>query len=368
MRVNFLTENLIENISLLGKTLPSHSSIPVLSSILVEAVKDGLFFSATDLEFGVTLQVPAKIEEEGGVLIPGKQFIEVVNSLGKEKVTLKQEKDQIHLEAQSGVFKFQALPKDEFPKMFEEKGEEMQVFKKEEFFEIFSKLTLAVSTDAARPHLTGVFIVKKEEEIHYVATDGYRLSIVKKPIIQGQDTLEKGIIVSSQLINEALSLKSVQNISLFVYEKGNQVMLEADGVRLIGRLIEGVYPDYTKAIPGSVGTTLTVLVEEFLKTVRVVSVFARENANVVRVSISENTLALSVPSTSIGEAESKVEGNQEGPDGSISFNSKYLLDLLRIAEGKKIKIGINSSFDPSLFTIPGDVQFLHVIMPVRVEE
>ncbi len=368
MKVNFLTENIQEKISLLGKTLPSHSPIPVLTSLLVEATKEGFFLSATDLEFGVTIQIPAKIEEEGGVLIPGKHFIEVINSLGKEKATLTQEKDQVLLETQTGTFKFQVMPKDEFPKMFEEKGEKIDEFTKEEFATIFSRLTFAVSTDSARPHLTGIYIVKKDKEVHFVATDGYRMTLVKTTREIDDEMLKEGIIVSVQLISEALSLKSAEKISLFVYRKGNQFILEADGVRLVGRLIEGVYPDYARVIPGSVGTTITVEVEEFLRVVRVVSVFARENANVVSVDIKSGTLTLSVPSTSIGEAESVLEGIQEGPDGAISFNIKYLSDLLRVSEGKKIKVGINSSFDPSLFTIPGEESFLHVIMPVKVQE
>lgn len=368
MKVNFLTENIQEKISLLGKTLPSHAPIPVLTSILIEATKEGLFLSATDLEFGITVQIPAKIEEEGGVLIPGKQFIEIINSLGKEKATFTQEKDQMLLETQTGTFKFQAMPKDEFPKMFEEKGEKIDEYTKEEFTAIFSRLTFAVSTDSARPHLTGIYIVKKEKEVHFVATDGYRLSLVKTVREVGEEVLQEGIIVSPQLISEALSLKSAEKISLFVYKQGNQFILEADGVRLVGRLIEGVYPEYARVVPGSVGTAITVDVGEFLKVVRAVSVFARENANVVKVDVKNGTLTLSVPSTSIGEAESVLEGTQEGPDGEISFNSRYLSDLLRVSEGKKIKVGINSSFDPSLFTIPGEESFLHVIMPVKVQD
>lgn len=368
MKVSLLTENLQETISLLGKTLPAHSPVPVLSSILVDATKDGLYLSATDLEFGVTTTVPAKIEEEGGVLIPGKQFIEVVNSLGKEKATLRQEKDQVLLEAQTGTFKFQAIPKDEFPKMFEDVGEKVDEFTREEFIQVFSKLTFAVSTDDARPHLTGVYLVKKEDTIHFVATDGYRLSLVSKKGRGGGSILEKGIIISPQLINDALSLKTQSPIKLYVYEKGNQVILETEGVRLVGRLIEGVYPEYSRVIPGSAGSAITVSVEEFLKVVRAVTVFARENANVVSLNISDNTLTLTVPSTSLGEAESVIEGLQEGPGGNISYNIKYLSDLLRVSENGKIKMGINSPFDPSIFTLPQDGDFLHVIMPVRVQE
>lgn len=368
MKVSLLTENLQENISLLGKTLPVHSPVPVLSSVLIDASSDGLHLSVTDLEFGVTITVAGKIEEEGGVLVPGKQFIEVVNSLGKEKAVLRQVKDQVLLETQTGTFKFQAIPKDEFPKMFEEKGEKIEEFTRNAFIDIFSKLTIAVSTDEARPHLTGIYITKKDDGVHFVATDGYRLSLVSEKERNGEKLPETGIIISPQLISDALSLKTESNISLYMYEKGNQVILEAEGIRLIGRLIEGTYPDYGRVIPGSTGTAISISSEEFLKAVRAVTVFARENANVVSIKIADNALTLSVPSTSIGEAESVIEGIQEGPEGNISYNIKYLSDLLRISGNGKIKLGINSPFDPSVFTIPSDKNFLHVIMPVRVQE
>lgn len=368
MKASVLTENLQEHLSLVGKVIPAHSSVPVLSSILLEATKEGILLSATDLEFGITITVPAKVEEEGGVLIPGKQFIEVVNSLGHEKALIYQEKDQIHLEAQTGKFTFQGVPKDEFPKMFEEKGVVVEEFTREEFVAIFSRLTFAVSTDDARPHLTGVYMTEKDSETHFVATDGYRLSLVSSKQKEVGEGFSGGIIISPQLINDALSLKTTSKITMYTYIQGNQVILETDGVSLIGRLIEGTYPEYTRVIPEGSTTSITVSVEDFQKAVRAISVFARENANVVSIKVVDNTLVLSVPSTSIGEAESIVEGVQEGPGGNISFNIKYLSDLLRVAISKTITMGIQSPFDPAIFTVSQEKEFLHVIMPVRVQE
>lgn len=365
MRASLLTENLIDKINPVGKILPSHSQIPILTSVLLEVIPSGIRLSSTDLEFGITTIVPGKTEEEGGVLLPGRQFLEVVNNLGKEKINIFQEKDQVVLEAQTGTFRFQAVSKEEFPKMYEEKGELIQTFTEEDFKNTFSKLVFAVSTDEGRPHLTGIYIGVKGDDVHFVATDGYRMSLVKKKASGG--VTPDGIIISQRLIVEALALKNREKIDLFVFDKGSQAILETADTTLIGRLIEGAYPDYQKVIPQKTGTTIEVDREEFLKAARSITVFARENAQVVVLELAENSLTLKVPATSIGDAQTVVEGIMDGEKNHIAFNIRFIIDLLKSLDTKKVKISITSPLEPCLFTTPEDDSFLHVIMPVRVE-
>lgn len=367
MNASFLTENITEYLSLLGKVIPTHSQIPILSSVLVEATGGELIFSSTDLEFGVRVTLPAKIEEAGGILVPGKQFIEILSSLTHEKAVLSQEKDQLLLTAAASTFKFQAIPRDEFPRLYEEKGEKVAEFSAPLFSGIFNKLTFAVSQDESRPHLTGIYIVKKAGHVDYVATDGYRMSL-KRVAGEGLSTQEEGIIVSQKLITEALSIKNEPKIQLYVYNRGNQAIIEAGAALLVGRLIEGNYPDYEKVLPVSPKTSITLDREEFSRVLKVAQVFARENANVINCTITLGTLEISVASSSLGESESKIEGNQAGDDNSISFNIKFVMDFLRSVTGKTITIRVNSPFEPALFTTDDDPEFQHVIMPVRVQE
>lgn len=367
MEVEFLTENLIEYLSLLGKIIPSHSQIPILSSVLLEVTASEFILSSTDLEFGVRVVIPAKIEKSGGVLVPGRQFVEILSSLTREKARLYQEKDQLVLTSGSGSFKFQALPKDEFPRLFEEKGEKVGEFTQSLFQNIFSKLIFAVSQDESRPHLTGVYVVKKEGCVDYVATDGYRLSLkrVRDASVVGEGS--EGLILSPRLIGEGLGLKGGKT-SLYVYKKGNQAILESGGALLVGRLIEGAYPDYEKVIPKELKTSIKLDREEFLRLLKVTSVFARENANVINCNITLGALRLQVESSSLGEAESKIDGQQVGDDNHIAFNVKFLLDFLRSVNGKTVTLQINSPFEPALLTTDDDPEFFHVIMPVRVQE
>ncbi len=209
-------------------------------------------------------------------------------------------------------------------------------------------------------------MVRKEGRIDYVATDGYRLSL-KRVKDRGGAEDSDGLILSPRLMSEGLSLKS-GDTSLYVYKKGNQAILESGGALLVGRLIEGTYPDYERVIPKELKTSIVLDREEFLRLLKVTSVFARENANVINCNVSLGALHLRVDSTSLGEAESKIEGQQVGDDNHIAFNVKFLLDFLRSVNGKTITLQLNSPFEPALFTTDDDPEFQHVIMPVRVQE
>lgn len=367
MEVEFLLENITPYTGSLLRVLSPHSQIPVLSSVLVETSEKGLSFSVTDLEFGTQQEIPAKVGKEGGVLVPGKQFLEVLTSLAQGKATLTQEKDTIKLQTQKNKFTFQCLPKDEFPKLYEDTGRLVLKQDKKRFDETFSKLIFAVSQDESRPHLTGVCVKTKDQVTEYVATDGYRLSLVKTKG-QGDEAVGEGIILSSRLITEGLSIKEDGEVQLYVNEESNQAILQISGTTLVGRLIEGVYPDYEKVLPRNLSVDVEVDSQELSKSLKTISVFARENANVVNLRFEQNSLFLGASSGTLGEAEVSLDTKQAGDDVTISFNIKFLLDLLRVFGDKDVRIRLNSSTEPALFEPTVQDGFLHVIMPVRVQD
>lgn len=368
MKASFLSENIVHLLPVLGKTLPSSSQIPVLSSILLEAKGGEVVFSATDLEFGISVKTHGKTEVEGGVLVPGKQIVELINAVGRGRIEVSQEKDQLVIETENGEFKFQVLPRDEFPSLFQEKGEKLSEFTQEDFAKVFEKLTFAVSQDTGRPHLTGVYMVEKDKQVDYVATDGFRLSIKRRKTETSSERLKQGLIIPPRLIQEAAVIKEEGGINLFVYEKGNQAIFETANATLVGRLIEGKYPDYDRVIPKSTITSIKLDREEFARTLKTVSVFARESANVLSLQVVNGIITMKAAASSIGDAQVKMEGIQEGEDNNISFNVKFIQDFLKVASGKNIVIKLNSSQEPAIFETDDDVDFTHVIMPVKVQE
>lgn len=367
MRVGFLIENTESFLPTLIKILPVHSQIPVLSNVLLEAESDGFYISATNLEIGVRIKIPAKIENVGAITVPGKQFIEALASLPKDKVLISLEKESLVLKCRDNKVVFQTIAREEFPNLFEQKGEKIHAFSEQELKDIFLKLVFAVSLDESRPELTGILLSQKEDRIDFVATDGFRLSLKRfknKKILEGGENL----ILPARLISEAMSIKTDKEITMYVYKKANQVLLEAEGVILVGRLINGEFPNYERVIPSESKTTVVADTEDFIQKIRLSSIFARDAANIVKIKIEDGKIKMYTRSSGVGEGEIELEGKQEGDDNEIAFNIKFLSDLLRNISGKTVSMELSSSVEPALFRTEEDRDFLHIIMPVRVQE
>lgn len=365
MRLEFLIENIEKPLSLIGKFIPVHSQIPILSNILLEATKQGFYISATNLETGVRIKVPARVEEDGATTVPGKQFVEALSSLPKDKVLMSQEKDSLKIKCRNNIITFQTIARDEFPNIFEQKGEKVHTFSGEEIRKTFEKLTPAASIDDSRPELTGILISQKDGAIDFVATDGFRLSLKKMKKGKLFEDRES-IILPARLIIEAMTLPG--ETSLYIYKKGNQVILENEETILVGRLINGEFPNYERVIPASFKTSVTLDSQEFLQKLRLTSVFARDAANIVKISVSNSKVKMIARSSGVGEGEAVIEGEQEGEDNEIAFNIKFLMDLLKNVTGKTFVMELSSPIEPATFKIPEDPDFLHIIMPVRVQE
>jgi len=362
MKVTILAENIIPFTQLLGRVLPSHSQVPILTNVLLEATKDGLLIRATDLEMGVEVKIPAKIEEEGSITLPGKEFVETIGSLPKDKLSISCEKDIATLLCRDIKISFNTISADEFPKIYKNKGEVIAEFKWQEFVGIFSYLTFSVSYEISRPQLTGVYIDNKEDGINFVTTDGYRMSVK----LTDQKGVIGGHIIAVSLINEALSLKGVENIVFYVNREESQIGLEAGSVFLVGRMIEGGFPDYGKVLPEDAKTTVRIEKEELLRAVKLVSIFAKDNSNVVNIEVRESSMRLNTRSQGVGGGEAVVDCVVDGGGGKTAFNIKYLMDFLKTIDDATIVMKLNSPTDPALFEVE-EKHFRHVIMPVQVD-
>lgn len=367
MKVEFLVENLENLLPMLTRFLPTHSQIPILSNLLLEAKKEGFFIYATTLEMGVRIKIPAKIEEEGATTVPGRQFIETIMSLPKDKATVSLDKDNLILKCRQNKAVFQTISREEFPNLFVEKGDEVYVFLKGEMRDFFSKLTFCVAPDESRPELSGILLSQKTNEIDFVATDGFRLSLRRaknKKLLGDQEEL----ILPARLISEITAIKPTDQVKMFIYRKANQVLFEVEDIVFVGRLISGEFPNYERVIPKSSKTKVEVDRQDFIQKLRLSSVFARESANIVRVKVEDGKMKIYAKSSGLGEGEAVVEAKKTGDDNEIAFNVKFLMDLLKNIEDQTVSMEISSAVEPAIFRTEEDRDFLHVIMPVRVQE
>lgn len=368
MKITFLSDNLQGKISFLNHAVSTRGQLPILSNFLLEAKNGKLTISATDLEIGISSTIPVNIEKEGSTTIPAKNFSDLLTNMTNQKITLSLDGETLNLTGEKVKASFQTMPAEDFPKLYEEKGEEIISAKKTDIEEYIQRTVFSAAIDSSRPALSGVLLDKDKDEVLLVATDGYRLSL-QKNVFRAKEGLEKALVVPARIIKEMLSIKEATDVvKIYVSQKNNQIIFLQNETVLVGRLIDAEYPDYEKIIPTEFATKIEIERERLQNAIKICSVFARETANIIKFSIEKNKMIVSANSPSVGEDAVDVDAITTGEENEIAFNAKYLLDVLAAVNNESLIFEMNGPLNPGVFRIKGDNSFLHLIMPIRVQE
>ncbi|MCL5090960.1 MAG: DNA polymerase III subunit beta [Patescibacteria group bacterium] len=369
MRVQILQENLNKGLSTASRSISSKAQLPILANVLLKTDKNRLQISATNLETGVTLWLGAKIEEEGEITIPAKILTEMVASLPAEKIELETKENALIIRSQGYEASINGISAGEFPKLPSYSAESLFTLPTDKLVTAINQVAFAAATDEGRPILTGVLVRIKDKELSLVATDGYRLSLKTIPL-ETEIKKEMFLILPSKTLSEVakiLSEEKNENIKMGFTQEENQVVFVFPESELFSRVIEGEFPEYGKIIPQSFTTKVFIDKDSFSRAVRVVSIFARDSANIVKIKINNDHLELSANSPQVGENKNSLEAKVEGEEGEIAFNFRFLQGFLGAIDAKEITMEVNGSLNPGAFHLVGDESFLHIIMPVRLQ-
>ncbi len=369
MKLTILQENLAKAVSLAARFSSTRAQLPILGNILFSANKTKLRVSSTNLEISVSSEVGAKIEEEGEISIPAKVVSEIVSNLSKDLITLETDKEQLKLTTSSFSSKVLGMNSSDFPKVPGKAGREKSVvISQKELSEALPKVLFATSVDETRPVLTGVLLILEKSALTLVATDGFRLSRKK---ISLKSEKSGRVIVPKGVLNELLRLtEESDEVLLDINDKEKQIVFGLESAVLTSRLIEGDYPDFEKIIPASSSIKISLDKEEFLRAVKLASIFARESANIVKLKIQKDYIKVLAESSASGSQEAKVDAKVEGDTGKdfeIAFNYHFLEEFLHSVLSDEVKMELTTSTTAGIFRDSGDSSYLHLIMPVRVQ-
>lgn len=374
MKVSLLSENLQKKLLFVNHAISSRSQLPVLLNFLIIAKKGKLSLSATDLEVGIITEIPAKIEKEGAITVPAKTFMELTGIIPLDKINLETTEEGLVLTGDKTKTVFQVTPAEEFPKLYEDKGKLILTLKKGNVALDFSRVVFAASPDSERPALSGVLIKEEKEGFLLVATDGYRLSLKKhalKNVQKGKGEEPISILVPSRVVRELIQMeKDVEDedVGAYVSHDRNQIIFSTSDTSLIGRLIEAEFPNYEKIIPEDFSTKTVFQKEDLQKAIKAAYVFARQTAGIVRISIKKNKIIVSANAPSVGKNTIEIDAKTIGEENDIAFNARYLLDFLANVASEEVSFEMTGPLNPGVFKEEGDSSFLHLIMPIRVQE
>lgn len=398
MRVSCLQENLAKGLSIVGRAVSTRSTLPVLGNILLEARNNQLRLAATNFEISVSCRIGAKVDEEGAITVPARLLTDFVNSLPPERIDMGLTVRTQTLDLQCARFAatIKGIDAAEFPIIatMEAGADDAQVvdgmaiaLETAGLRKMIDQVIFAASTDESRPTLTGVEVHFDQDRISMAATDGYRLSVrsiaLEAPVTKDDVT----VIIPAKSLGELARISADadedQPVHVLVTEERNQILFQVAGrqdakggfhqVELVSQLIDARYPDYRAIIPDHFDTRTVISTEQFLKAVRVAILFARDNANIVKLALEPGNgsrpgqLRLSASSNEMGDSVNELDADIEGNDLEIAFNARYLIDVLSQIDQPQVILETTQATRPGALRPVGmgTEEFLHVVMPMH---
>lgn len=381
MKITVLQENLNQSLNYLQKAIPSKPQLPILASIHLKTLNNSCQLSATDLYFGVRSEVQCEVGEEGTLVVPGKEFKEVISSLPPGTLKLSYSDNLLTISSKNSKAKIQCMTGEEYPDFPESNGDEYGL-SAENLDLITQQVLFSASTDQARPVLTAVLFSLQQAGVKVVSTDGFRLAVLSmSELLSGAGDGEKdadkdfNFLIPSKALSEVARIqKQVQekNVKFSVSSELKQVVFSIADVEVFVRLIEGDYPPYQKIIPSEFKTTVLFDRSELLDNIKRAMIFAREASNIIRFnfnSTDENQVTILATAPTIGEFNGILtQVKVEGDTALIAFNAKYLLEFLQSVSADQIWFGMSESLKPALFRPDGQNEYQYVVMPFKVTE
>ena len=371
MKINSNRENLIKGLQTIQAGVSSKTgTIPILQNFLMETEDKGLKVVFTDLEMAIKHHINVDVKTEGSITIPIKKFMEIVQNLGEESDVNISVDDSNRVAINSGKSKFRlsGAPKNDYPVIPD--LDENNSFKMPAgiMSEMISGTIFSASTEDDRHFLNGLLWKYEKDLFSVAATDGRRLALASTDKVKMKKDFK--IIVPSKILNELVKFIKSADIAdkeeVLVGLSSNQIGFKIAKTVFISRLIEGNFPAYEQIIPKTKEFSVEINTPKLVGVTRRAAICPNERSGAVKYTFKKGMLIVNSSSQTM-DFEDELEVDYKGRDFQVSFNPKFILDILKNAGEKNIVLDFNAPTTPVMARIPGNEDFIYIVMPLRTQ-
>ncbi|HET7874729.1 MAG TPA: DNA polymerase III subunit beta [Methylomirabilota bacterium] len=364
MEVHVDRDAFLRGLQMVHNIVEPRQTLPILANVLLEADGEAIRLTATDLEVGVRVSVPAKVAAPGAITISARKLMEIVKELPAAPLALRvQENAWVSLRCGGVSYKLVGLTPEDFPAVGTAAAAGWIAVDGKLLRDMLAQTTFAISHDESRYALNGVLLVVRDRELRLVATDGHRLALAVRPIAAAAAAVS-GIVPRKAVQEIARVVGSGEEVEFALGE--NQFMLRMPNVLLLARLIEGTFPNYEQVVPRAHPHRIVFARSALAAALRRVSVLSEERTKPVKFAIAPGQMKLAAYSADYGEAEEQVEVQYSGEEITIGFNSRYVLDALGAQAAEQGVLELKDGLSPGVIKSVEDDGSLCVIMPMRI--
>lgn len=345
------------------KALPLRSTMPILDGIYMEATKEGVRLTCSDLMMQKECFLPATVEQEGRCVVPGKMFSELLRKMPESIIEVKLQANVLLMQSGKTKNQVQCIEFDEFPIM-KFTGDYIEVnVDKNACKSMINQTAFAVAQDDSKPMLTGVYTEIADNKITMVATDSYQFAM--NNIYTENSMSQKSTIIPGKTIVEIARMMDEAQDKATLLLTNTHIKIDLGHTALVARLLDGNYIDYKRIIPKESKTRVLIDKEEIYNAIERAQLVAREGNNNILMRFEGNMLYISAESF-IGKVNDEMEVQLVGDDITISFNPKYCLNILKNILDEKIYFEFNNNINPCVIRpVQGD-SYYYLIVPMRI--
>lgn len=367
MKFTFDRDALLKEIAIAQEIIATKNALSILSNVFFAAENGSLTIRATDIKVNFETQIPVDIVEPGSTTVFCDKLLNILNLLPSGDIEFIQNEKNILIKpvSKKASFKLKSISSDKFPEF--SASEEIGYFEipVDEFKKMIHQTVFAVSDDETRFFMNGVLFEKKEDDLIMVATDGRRLSIVKKPLSQGVDDFTQ-VIIPPKILN--IITKRASNEGMIGIHVADKIIYFKFGnYNFSSVLIEGQFPNYQRVIPETQLYSFELQKSDLTEALRRVSLLVEKNSKRIFFDLTPGTLTISSQDTEIGTAKEEIPCSYDGEDITFALNHVYIEEPLKVMDVERIKIEFSEKMRPmTLCPVPA-ADYEHIIMPMQTE-
>ncbi len=375
MKASVLQDKLAKGLSIVARAVENRPTLPVLGNVLMATDDARLKLAATNLEMSITTWIGAKVEREGSITLPAKTLADLVNNLSPERVdlTLDSATQTVNVRCGATVSNIKGIDSAEFPVIPQGTEADISLTGKT-FKEMINQTVFAAAKEDNRPILTGVLMQLDGNVMTLAAADGYRLA-VRTAEIEQHFAKRVDLVIPARALSEVGRIITDEDdvVTITLPKDRDIVLFHMKHTDIATQLLEGKFPDFAAIIPRNYVTSSVMYTSDLLAACKRAEIFARDSAYSAKLLVKPaagpgepGAVTIMGISAERGESEGVLDASVEGESLHISFNIRYLIEVLNVIPDERVIFESNGAANPGVIRPENRDDFVSVIMPMQI--
>ncbi len=365
MKIECVKEKLHIAVSKAEKIVSKNINLPVLSCLLFETKGNNLIIRSTNLDLGLEISIPVKVEENGKVAIPANVISSFLNNITDDKnIILETIENTLKISTQSSEANIKTLSTDDFPTIPMVDSEKTCKINSKDLINGIKSVIYSSSLSSVKPELSSVYIYTHNDDLVFVATDSFRLA--EKSIKMRKNIDLNSVLIPFKNASDILKIIDNTDTEIEINSTKNQISFVFNGMYLVSRVIDGVFPDYKQILPKEEKTKVVLLKQDLINSLKISNIFSDSfNQMNISVKVGEKTIKIKTKNSNIGENTNKIDANIEGEDIEVNFNYRYIVDCLSSITSDSVSLIFNGINKALIIRGTSDKTFTYLVMPMN---